>query len=181
MTRLYGIGHALVPMRRTTFAIRHEKADSGGYIAYVTGWGPHILGDVHTRQRASRFKPRCKNTRGVWARITNGDASLVQWDRILKCGQMSRVRAVGPPGNVRRENLWQWEFRRNCLTDGTRFYFDNFWTLLKLDSKARAMLLPDPTDVKYENRVCESFLAPSMSDISREVKDNLSDYHRGGR
>lgn len=62
MTRLYGIGHALVPMRQTTFAIRHEKADSGGYIAYVTGWGPHILGDVHTRQRASRFKARCKNT-----------------------------------------------------------------------------------------------------------------------
>lgn len=62
MTRLYGIGHALVPMRQTTFAIRHEKADSGGYIAYVTGWGPHIPGDVHTRQRASRFKARCKNT-----------------------------------------------------------------------------------------------------------------------
>lgn len=115
--RLRGIGHALVPMKRTAFAIRHEKANSGGYIAYVTEWGPHLLGDVHTRRTsAGRALRRGVKIRGVWARITNGDASFVQWDRILKCSQMSRVHSycriftARMPRKIRRENLWQCKF-----------------------------------------------------------------------
>ena len=176
MTRLRGIRHVLVPMGQTAFAIRHEKADSRGHIAYVTGWGPHLLGDVHTRHTSMhRVLRRGVKIHGVWARITNGDASFVQWDRILKCSQMSRIRlchwivTVRMPRKVRRENLLQYEFHSNCLTDRESDTYSVLTTwlrpLLKLDSKG----IPSDrinVSMKIVQSRLRSFLLPSISDIS---------------
>lgn len=81
MRRLCVVGHALDPMRRTAFAIRHEKPDTAGDISRTSQDEDetHTSSAMFTCRGASHrcVLKRGVKIRGVWARIVNGDASFV--------------------------------------------------------------------------------------------------------